>query len=72
MSELKQEVSLEELFKELEQIIAAMESGQLPLDEAFAMYEKGVSKVKQCNEKLDLIEKKMLALSANGTVTDFA
>lgn len=72
MSENKlQEASLEEVFKELDQIIAQMESGELPLDQAFAMYEQGISKVKQCNEKLDLIEKKMLELNAAGEVTEF-
>lgn len=71
MSENKNEVSLEELFKELDQIIAQMESGELPLDQAFAMYETGVKKVKQCNEKLDLIEKKMLQLNAAGEAVEF-
>ncbi len=66
-----QEASLEEVFKELDQIIAQMESGDLPLDQAFSMYEMGVSKVKQCNEKLDLIEKKMLELNATGQVKEF-
>lgn len=70
MSENK-EVSLEELFKELDQIIAKMESGELPLDQAFSMYETGVKKVKQCNEKLDLIEKKMLELNAAGEAVEF-
>lgn len=72
MSEDKlQEASLEEVFKELDQIIAQMESGELPLNQAFSMYEQGVAKVKQCNEKLDLIEKKMLELNAVGEVTEF-
>lgn len=71
MSENKQEVSLEELFGELDQIITQMESGQLPLDQAFSMYETGILKVKQCNEKLDLIEKKMLELNAAGETAEF-
>lgn len=67
----KKEVSLEELFLELDQIIAQMESGELPLDQAFMMYEKGVSKVKECGQKLDLIEKKMLELNSAGEVKEF-
>lgn len=72
MSENKnQETSLEEVFKELDHIIAQMESGELPLDQAFSLYETGVMKVKQCSEKLDLIEKKMLELNKSGEVTEF-
>ncbi|MBQ8662848.1 MAG: exodeoxyribonuclease VII small subunit [Eubacterium sp.] len=72
MSEnILQEATLEEVFKELDQILAQMESGELPLDKAFAMYEQGVAKVKQCNEKLDLIEKKMLELNSAGEVKAF-
>lgn len=64
-NDIKKEVSLEELFQELDQLIVKMESGNIPLDQAFALYEQGVTKVKECNEKLDLIEKKMLELNAN-------
>lgn len=65
-SEKVQDVTLEELFLELDQIIEKMESGQLALDQAFALYEAGVAKVKQCSEKLDLIEKKMIVLNTAG------
>lgn len=71
MSNQMQEPTLEELFKELDQIITSMESGELSLDQAFAIYEAGVKKVKQCNEKLDLIEKKMIALNAAGEIVEF-
>lgn len=72
MDENKQtEPSLEEVFRELDEIIAKMEQGDLPLDEAFAMYESGLKKLKICNEKLDLIEKKMMALNNNGEVVEF-
>ncbi len=71
MNDNKQDVSLEELFKELDQLIAMMESGELPLDQAFELYESGIKKVKQCSEKLDLIEKKMLELTSAGEVVEF-
>ena len=72
MDEKKQtEPSLEEVFQELDEIIVKMEQGDLPLDEAFAMYESGLKKLKTCNEKLDMIEKKMMALSNDGEVVEF-
>ena len=72
MSENKNtEMSLEDIFKDLDQIIAQMESGELPLDQAFSLYELGVCKVKECTLKLDMIEKKMLELKGAGEVVEF-
>ncbi|MCU6761002.1 exodeoxyribonuclease VII small subunit [uncultured Roseburia sp.] len=66
-----QEISLEEMFHQLDEMIEQMEQDQLPLDQAFAMYESGLKKLKQCNEKLDIIEKKMLELNQNGETVPF-
>lgn len=62
-------MTLEELFDQLEEIIAKMETDSIPLDQAFVMYETGLRKLKQCSDRLDRIEKKMLELgSGNETV----
>ncbi|MCD8150099.1 MAG: exodeoxyribonuclease VII small subunit [Clostridiales bacterium] len=58
--------SLEELFEELDQILASMDDREISLEDAFSLYEKGMKKVRQCNEKLDLVEKKMLVISRTG------
>lgn len=67
----EKDFSIEKVFQQLDEIIGKMEGETIPLDEAFHLYETGVKKLKQCNEKLDLIEKKMLALNSNGEVTEF-
>ena len=67
-----QEASLEELFAELDKILKAMESTEITLDESFALYETGLKKLKLCNEKLDLIEKKMLILSQDQETEEFS
>ena len=67
-----QEASLEELFAELDEILKAMESAETTLDESFALYEAGLKKLKLCNEKLDLIEKKMLILSQDQETEEFS
>ena len=67
-----QEASLEELFAELDEILKAMESAETTLDESFALYETGLKKLKLCNEKLDLIEKKMLILSQDRETEEFS
>ena len=66
-----QETSLEEAFAQLEQIINTMEQDDLPLEEAFTLYEQGLKKLKLCNEKLDLVEKKMQILGNNGELIEF-
>ncbi len=70
MSE-KQEQTLEELFVQLDQTLEKMEQGELPLDQAFLLYERGLETLKQCNNKLDLVEKKMLELNQNGETVPF-
>lgn len=66
-----QETSLEEAFAQLEQIINTMEQDELPLEDAFLLYEQGLKKLKLCNEKLDLVEKKMQVLGNNGELMEF-
>lgn len=67
----EQDLTLEELFEQLEEIITKMESDSIPLDQAFMMYESGLRKLKQCNDRLDRIEKKMLELSSGNEAVPF-
>ena len=60
-----------EIRKQLEQIINTMEQAELPLEDAFSLYEQGLKKLKLCNEKLDLVEKKMQVLGNNGELMEF-
>lgn len=66
-----EDVSLEELFRELDGILAGMEDREVSLEDAFSFYEKGMKKIRQCNEKLDLVEKKMLVIANDGTAVPF-
>ena len=61
--------SLEELFTDLDEI--RMELTDIPLEEAFALYEQGMKKIRSCNEKLDLVEKKMQVIAEDGTEVPF-
>ena len=70
--ELKdQESSLEDLFGDLDEILTEMGERDVSLENAFALYEKGMKKIRQCNEKLDLVEKKMLVIANDGTAVPF-
>lgn len=70
MSEEKKQ-NLEETFAEIETIIENLESGELDLDESFALYETGMKKLKHCNEEIDRVEKKMLCLNEQGELEEF-
>lgn len=55
--------SFESGMKELEKIVARLESGDLPLEESLAAYEQGVGLVRRLNEKLGEAEKRIEILS---------
>ncbi len=62
-----QEASLEDLFAELEGILAAMDDREVSLEDSFALYEKGMKTVRRCYDKLDLVEKKMRQIAQDGS-----
>lgn len=70
MSE-KKEPGLEELFGQMEEILEKMEEKDISLEDSFTLYEKGMKKLKQCNSKIDEVEKKMLVISSQGTLEEF-
>ena len=60
------ELSIEELFAGLENIAEMLESGEVPLEESFLLYEKGMRMLREANARIDLVEKKMLKVTAGG------
>jgi exodeoxyribonuclease VII small subunit len=61
-------LTYEEAFTELEQIVAALESGEQPLDEALALFERGQKLSKHCTELLAKAELKVQELSGETLV----
>jgi exodeoxyribonuclease VII small subunit len=55
--------TFEESVAQLEQIVAAIESGQIGLEESLAKYEQGMSLVKRCRGILDNAEKRIEQLT---------
>ena len=49
---------------DLEGRVARLERGDLDLDAALATFEEGVALVRECHEKLDAAEARIVALSA--------
>ncbi len=56
--------SLEENFTEIEEIIKCMEGEDVSLDDSFALYQRGISRLRECYRLLDEVEKKMQVLGA--------
>lgn len=70
MSEEK-ERSIEELFERIDAVIGEMEDDSVSLEDSFKLYEEGMSLLKESNERIDLVEKKVLALSKDGETYEF-
>lgn len=64
-------MTLEEAFKELEEIIEKMNDREVSLEQSFALYTEGTRLLKYCNEQLDGVEKKMLVLGEEGELHEF-
>lgn len=56
------DMTIEETFAALDDLIEKLESGKGSLEDAFKNYEEGMKLVKSCNEKIEKIEKKILVL----------
>ena len=56
------EMKFEDALYELEKITRELESGALSLDQSLESYERAVSLIKLCNERLESAEKKVKIL----------
>jgi exodeoxyribonuclease VII small subunit len=66
-----QNVPLEELFERLETVVSRMEEENPSLEESFRLYHEGMQLLKQCNDTIDQVEKKVLILDEEGQTHEF-
>ena len=64
-------MTLEQTFAGLEEVIQKMERGDISLENSFKLYHEGMDMLKACNDKIDKIEKQMLILDEGGTLHEF-
>lgn len=57
-----EEMTYEEAFKELQDVVARLESGELPLEESLALFERGQSLSERCSTLLEDAELKLKEL----------
>lgn len=57
--------SFEQAMEKLEQLVAKMESGELPLEASLAAYQRGSELVKYCAAQLERVEKQVRVLEGD-------
>jgi len=62
---MAKKITLEESFEALDEIIENLQSGELTLEESFKKYEEGMKLIKNCNDSIDKVEKKLLVISGD-------
>lgn len=70
MEQKNEERTLQEMLKKLEENIRQLESEDISLEDSFLVYEQGMKLIKECNDKIDHVEKKVLELNAQGTLQE--
>ena len=54
--------------QQLEQLLAQLESGQLPLEDLLGQYQRGAELLRYCRERLQALEEQVKVLDEQGTV----
>lgn len=57
------DLSLEQAFDKIEELLSEMGSEDVPLEKSFDLYKKGMELLNHCNNKIDKVEKQVKELS---------
>lgn len=71
VNENGEELSIEDAFGRIRELLGEMEQEDATLEKTFENYEKGIGLLRYCSEKIDLVEKKVQKLNADGTTESF-
>lgn len=66
----EKELTLEEMMTKLDECVSRLEADDISLEESFGIYEQGMRLVKACNSTIDKVEKNVLKLEADGSVSE--
>lgn len=58
-------MSFEDAMKELETVVGQLESGDVPLEDSIALYERGAALKEHCQKKLAEAEEKVAKITLN-------
>ncbi len=65
---LPEDMTLEQGFSAIDEILDRMEGEELSLEDAFSLYERGIHLLAGCKDKITSIEQRIEALSADGVI----
>ena len=68
---MEQKLSFEQALQRLEQVVKELETGDLSLDTALALFQEGVALARQCGVQLDEAEAKIEKLLEAGRTVEF-
>lgn len=72
IEENKEEFRLEEAFDRIEELLDKLNDREVSLEESFTLYQEGMRLLKQCNDRIDHVEKQMLQIDEEGNVREFS
>lgn len=55
--------TLEQSFEQLETIVGQLEQNNISLEESFQLFNNGMKLLKECNDSIDKVEKKLIVLN---------
>ena len=61
------QMSFEDALRSLEEVVAKLERGDVPLDQSIALYERGAALRARCEAKLKEAEEKVSKITLDGT-----
>ena len=70
MSNTINDMSFEEAYEALQNVITKLESGDLPLDDSVTLYERGQKLSARCQHLLDNAELRIQQLNDDGSLMD--
>lgn len=67
----EREMSLEQNFSRLDELVELLEDEDISLEEAFKAYSQGMELIRKCNDRIDRVEKQVLKLGGDGQLGEF-
>jgi exodeoxyribonuclease VII small subunit len=64
-------MTIEESFARLDEMVRALESDEISLEDSFTLYEEGMKLLRDVNGRIDEVEKKIRKVEEDGTTEDF-
>ena len=68
---MKKKMTIEESFAKLDEMVRALESDEISLEDSFTLYEEGMKLLRDVNGRSDEVEKKIRKVEEDGTTEDF-